>query len=256
MLTLIRNLQRKINNWQYTQFSVKAERPNFLINFGYKKVQQRLKAEGYYSQAGQDKWIIEKLFPGKVDGTFVDIGAHDGISYSNTYLLEQKGWNGIAVEPNPSVYERLSKNRKCITIQGCITPKPGTGIFRMITGYSEMLSGLVTEYDVRHINRINKEINLYGGEYKDIKVNCYNLIDLLQNQEIHQVDYLSMDVEGAEYEVLKSIDFERINIAVIGVENNYLDWRIPKLLVSKGYEFNSIVGDEFYINIEMVKYRT
>ncbi|HLA06720.1 MAG TPA: FkbM family methyltransferase [Anaerolineales bacterium] len=248
MFDRIKRLRWKIINWRYAQFAVRAERPGYLVNSEYDKIQQQLKAEGYYSQVGQDKWIIEKLFADKVDGTFVDIGAHDGVTFSNTYLLEKKGWNGIAIEPNPLVYEKLSKNRKCITIKGCITSKPGKGKFRMITGYPEMLSGLITEYDARHVNRIYEEINSRGGEYKDIDVDCYNLVELLKSYKMLQVDYLSMDIEGAEYEVLKSIDFDRINIAVIGVENNYLDWRIPKLLISKGYEFNSIVGDEFYIN--------
>jgi FkbM family methyltransferase len=252
MRNLIKRLESQISYSRYVQFALRVEKPNFLINSGYEKVQQLLRAEGYYSQDGQDKWIIEKLFPGKVDGIFADIGAHDGISFSNTYLLEQKGWKGIAVEPNPSAYERLSRNRKCITIQGCITPKSGRGKFRMITGYSEMLSGLIAEFDARHEDRITNEIMLHGGEYKDIEVNCFNLVELLNNHEIHQVDYLNVDIEGAEYEVLKSIDFDCIRIAIIGVENNYLDWRVPKLLTSKGYEFNSIVGDEFYINRKMI----
>jgi FkbM family methyltransferase len=252
MLDIIRRLQRKISYWQYAQFTIKVERPNFLLDSGCEKIQQRLKAEGYYSQDGQDKWIIEKLFPDKVDGTFVDIGAHDGVTFSNTYILEQKGWNGMVVEPNPLVYEKLSRNRKCVTVQGCITPKPGKGKFRMITGYPEMLSGLITEYDERHVDRINNEIKLHGGGIQDIEVDCYNLVELLKSYEILRIDYLSMDIEGAEYDVLKSIDFDLVDIEVIGVENKYLDWRIPKLLVGKGYEFNSIVGDEFYINKKKV----
>jgi hypothetical protein len=106
----------------------------------------------------------------------------------------------------------------------------------------------VGEYDPRHLQRIEGEICQYGGEYKDIEVDCYNINKLLKSYNISHVDYLNIDVEGVEYKILKSIDFKNIQISVIGVENNYRDWRIPSLLLSKGFVFHSIVGDEFYRN--------
>lgn len=224
------------------------ERPILKNNSDHLTLEEQLRDEGYYSQFGQDKWILEKFFPGKDNGTFVDIGANDGITFSNTYLLEQKGWKGIAVEPNPSVYKKLVNIRKCITIQGCIAPERAIKRFRVITGYSEMLSGLVEEYTPKHTKRIEREIISHGGKYEDIEVNCYNLGDILDNYGINRVDYLSIDVEGAEYEILRSIDFNRIYISVIGVENTYRNWRIPHLLEKEGFKFQSIVGDEFYQN--------
>ena len=147
MLRRIRNLiKRKINFLLYEYVANKREELSFPL--------EQLKAEGYFSQSGQDKWIVEKLFAGKQKGTFVDIGANDGITFSNTYFLEKMGWNGLAVEPIPSAYEKLVKNRKCITVNCCIAPKTGKERFRVITGYSEMLSGLIDEYDPRHLARI------------------------------------------------------------------------------------------------------
>jgi len=60
---------------------------------------QELLDQGFYSQCGQDKWLIENLFAKKTDGVFVDIGAHDGVTLSNSFYLESLGWSGVAVEP-------------------------------------------------------------------------------------------------------------------------------------------------------------
>ncbi len=125
-------------------------------------------------------------------------------------------------------------------------------MFRVISGYSEMLSGLVHEYDNRHLDRIQNELGRYGGEYEEIRLRCYTLNWLLGTYGIANIDYLSIDIEGAELSVLESIDFERFHFSIIGVENNYQDYRIPKLLTSHGFVFHSIVGDEFYINRKLL----
>jgi FkbM family methyltransferase len=213
------------------------------INFW---IQKRLSGK-YYSQHGQDKFVTEKLFPGKVDGVFVDIGANDGISFSNTYLLEKIGWKGIAVESIPAVYSELVRNRNCTTVNACIAAQTGTELFRVISGDAQMLSGLVNEYDQKHVERINAELESQGGEYQDVEIACITFSELLEENNIPVVDYLSIDVEGAEFKILNSIDFDRTHVVVISVENNYADPRIPDLLASKGYEFHSRIGaDEFY----------
>ena len=68
----------------------------------------------FYSQAGQDQWILEKT-NSKRRGYFVDIGAYDGINYSNTLYLEKNlNWSGICIEPDVKTYESLIINRNCI----------------------------------------------------------------------------------------------------------------------------------------------
>jgi len=63
----------------------------------------------YYSQLGQDKWVLEKL-DYKENGFFIEIGAYDGITLSNTYSLEKDfGWDGICVECNPEIIPLLPK---------------------------------------------------------------------------------------------------------------------------------------------------
>ena len=243
--TALKNTMRHlVNCWRYSHFITNVEKVEFSL--------QQLRTEGYYSQKGQDKWVVENLFPGKKNGTFVDIGANDGVTFSNTYLLEIMGWDGLAIEPIPSVYEELANNRSCLTVPGCVAPRSGKECFRVITGSPQMLSGLVDEYDLRHEKRIASELDVYGGEWEEIEVICYNINELLDKNNISQVDFLSIDVEGVEYKILESIDFNRFHVSVVCVENNYFDYRIPQLLTRRGFEFHSIVGDEFYRNRKLI----
>jgi FkbM family methyltransferase len=204
-------------------------------------------AQGYYSQCGQDKWLVETIFPGLRNGVFVDIGAHDGVSFSNTVFLEKLGWTGLAVEPIPDVFERMSRNRTCAKVNGCISAEAGKAKFLKISGYSEMLSGLMQQYDPRHLDRISREVEWSGGSIEETEVQCYRLNALLEEHGLREVHYLSIDVEGAEYDILRSFDFGAVNIRVWGIENNYRDHRIPALMKRMGYEMAAVVGDEFYL---------
>lgn len=206
-------------------------------------------ALGYVSQCGQDRWLVEQLLPPDfTEGVFVDVGAHDGISFSNTLYLEQRlGWTGIAVEPIPEVFERLRANRKCMAVNGCVAARRGRASFQVLSGYSEMLSGLVETYDSRHQERIALELEVRGGSRRTITVDCFPLSDLLEQARIRHVDYLNVDTEGAELRVLKSLDFDEVSVSIIGVENNYGDPGVPEFLRKKGYGLHSIVGDEFYL---------
>lgn len=231
-------IKRKINRIKY-KFHMKGV-PD--IKYDTDKLLQ----DGFKSQYGQDKYVFEQLFKSLTTGFFLDIGAHDGITYSNTAHLESVGWNGLAVEPNPDVFSKLIRNRKCHNFNGCITSKSGNVNFRKISGYSEMLSGIVETYDIRHISRINREIGDKGGSYIDISVPCLNFKDLVSKFSIKEINFLSIDVEGSELEILHNIDFNFLKIDVVAVENNYGDSRIPSLLKDFGYQSVARIGDEIY----------
>ncbi len=125
----------------------------------------------YYSQHGQDKFLNEEIFQDKENGVFVDIGAHDGVSISNSYFFEKmKNWTGVCIEPIPSVFDKLKNSRKCHMVNCAISDKEGTADFICGTGYVEMLSGLKENYDERHLARANKEIEEYGGKIETVQV--------------------------------------------------------------------------------------
>jgi len=203
----------------------------------------------YYSQYKQDRYIYKRFFKNLTSGFFLDIGAHDGILLSNTCFFENTlGWSGICVEPIPSVFKQLVQNRpKSIHINGCIAEKSGQSTFWQISGYSEMLSGLVDEYDPAHTARIRKEIESKGGTIEERQIPCYRLADLLAEHGVDQVDYCSIDVEGAEMSVLRSIDFDKVKISVFSIENNYNTNDIRKFMRSKGYSLVvKLECDEIY----------
>lgn len=193
----------------------------------------------YHSQCRQDKYINEHFFKNCRDGVFVDIGAHNGITYSNTYFFEKElGWSGICIEPMPIRFAELQINRNCICIQGCISNIEGTDQLLLISSpyvNVEMLSGLLHKYDPRHLERVDIEIMRYGGSYQIIDVQCFKLNKILEQSNISHIDFLSIDTEGGEFEILTSIDFSRFTIDVITVENNYSNPLFAAFLDRKGY---------------------
>jgi FkbM family methyltransferase len=205
----------------------------------------------YKSQFSQDKFLNENIFKNQRNGRFVEIGAHDGITGSNTYFFEKAlGWTGLAIEPILDRYVELCKNRNCICFHGCVFHTNQAIDFLENTGYTEMLSGILSCQDNRHIQRLESEKKMYGGESKIVKKQAYTLTSLLLLHNMTKIDYLSVDTEGSEYEVLLGIDFGLIDITVIDVENNYPDSfsKIHDLLLKNGFEHViRLGGDEIYI---------
>lgn len=201
----------------------------------------------YYSQNGQDELII-KLFKHKENGFFLDIGAYDGIYFSNSLALEESlGWRGVCIEPNPLVFEKLKNNRKCTCLNFCISDKLAQLDFMAVSGWGEMLSGLTGFFDERHFERIDQIIEEHGGGKQVIKVEAFSLRDIIEKYAPVRIDYCNIDVEGGELSVLKSIDFSKVEIKVFTIENNYGSKDVWKYLKSHGYQLIATVGeDEVY----------
>lgn len=206
----------------------------------------------FYSQWEQDKYVHENIFKGQRKGVFVDIGAHDGITGSNSYFFEKElEWTGICIEPIASRYEELVKNRNCITENCCVYSKNCDVLFCQHKGYTEMLSGILTAYDPRHIERYQREQQKMGGSTEIVRKPAYTLTYLLDKHNIHKIDFLSIDVEGAEFDILQGIDFDKNKIRVIDIEDNYGDtfWKIDQFLEEKGFRKMTVLcGDKIYIN--------
>lgn len=170
-----------------------------------------------YSQVQQDLWTLYML-DSKRKGFFVEFGAADGLEHSNTYILEKYfGWTGILVEPIPEYFEKLtrhrspktSKYRGCIAIDDnrqCELIVPEYGQFASISGYQDLDS---------HSNERKKNS-------RHISVKAYQLNELLKAHAPSDkiIDYLSIDVEGAERDILERLNFERWQFRLITVEHN------------------------------------
>lgn len=215
----------------------------------FRKIRPQKTGPVYFSQTMQDEYLDLNIFGGKKRGVFLDIGANDGITYSNTYYFEKsKKWKGICIEPIPATFKKLRENRRCHLVEGCISNNSGTKKFLKIEGYSEMLSGLVNNYDDKHLERIENELIQHGGRKEEIKVKTYTVNELTNQFRIYHIDYCSIDVEGSEFEILQAIDFERINIDVLTVENNYNDHELRSFMIDKGYRLLTRLGaDDLYI---------
>lgn len=199
----------------------------------------------YYSQYGQDEYLLNEIFPNKTDGYYVDIGANDGISLSNTKKMEELGWNGICIEPHPKRFSELLQNRRCLCYNTAVSDKNDLLDFLCVEGYSQMLSGILENYDKRHLDRIENEINLYGGEKSIIKVQSRRFSEIVNKVNI---DYVSIDVEGSELNILNSIDFSKHNIKCFSIENAYDSNELNLFLIDRGYMLvNSMGCDVFFV---------
>lgn len=204
------------------------------------------------SQLGQDMWVNE-ILNGKKNGFFVEIGAHDGITLSNSYFFEKElNWKGICIEASPFSFELLKKNRDCICHNAFLDCIKGNMIDFHCSNNpsygSELSYGINRELQTIYAGTTNRIVNLnklIGDEYyKCIEIKSEIISDIFKEYNIPNViDYLSIDVEGAEYNILKTIEFDLYHINTMTVEHNsphvgdlYRDM-IKDLLTSNGFTF-------------------
>ena len=210
----------------------------------------------FYSQDNQDKYLEENIFKGYKNGFYVDVGAHDGISINNTlYFDKNNNWTGINIEPIKNVFDKLVNNRpNNINLNCAVCNNDGETDFLCNTGYTEMISGIKRHFDIRHFNRLQHENKIMGSTTEVIKVKTKKLETILDENNIKRINYLSIDVEGAEFEVIKSINFDKVFIDVIGFENNYNNISVPIVdyLQKKGFKVIHSSIDIFMINIMSV----
>ena len=207
----------------------------------------------FYSQYKQDEFLENTVFKGYKNGFFVDVGAHDGKTINNTLYFElNNNWKGINIEPIEKIYNNLLYNRpKCINLNCAIDEKNGKTEFIYNLGHTEMLSGIKNYYDKRHIDRLENENKQYNSKSEIIEINTKRLENIFIEFNIKHINYLSIDVEGAEFAVIKSINFDNIFIDVIGFENNYNDLSYPiiEYLENKNFKIlNNTMHDIFMIH--------
>ena len=193
------------------------------------------------SQLGADDWVLSHY----KKGYFVDAGCCDGEHISNTYKLEKLGWNGICIDvfptnfdrrPNSKVVEAALHGIKDLELDFIISKAPE------ISGISEYLG--------------KKGTAAYTGwePYieKIIKVKTQLLHEILDaNNAPEFIEYLSIDIEGVELEVLKTFPFDRYKFGCISLEHNYEEPRrtqIKDLLKSKGYTYiKQVKADDWFM---------
>jgi FkbM family methyltransferase len=186
-----------------------------------------------YSQLGQDKDVL-KFYNEKTNGYFVEIGANDGIKLSNTLLLESTyKWKGICAEPIPQLFEKLTKNRPNSICSNKAVYTHSNLTLNFDVANDDLFSGLT--------NTIVAHKQLVDPSKQTIKVETISLVDLLDQARAPSfIEYLSLDTEGSEYDILASFDFSRYTFGLIDVEHNFIEptrTKIRSLLIANGYVF-------------------
>lgn len=197
------------------------------------------------SQLMQDLFVLSEL-EFKKNGFFVEFGAAGGIDLSNTFLLETRfGWEGILAEPAKVWHEQLKKNRNVIIETDCVWKKTGDTLIFNETKKAEFST-------VNHFSKLDlhKKERRKGNTYN---VKTISLEDMLSKFKApNLIDYLSIDTEGSEFEILENFNFERYKFKIITCEHNYTSDRkkIYDLLTNYGYQrkFASLSKwDDWYI---------
>ena len=199
------------------------------------------------SQLHQDLFVLSETEYKKKGGYFVEFGATNGIDLSNTYLLETEfSWTGILAEPARVWEKKLKANRPNASIETLCVWKDSNSSLTFNETYVPVLSTIDSfSYKDGHRNS-----RLAGKKYE---VQTISLNDLLiKHQAPKYIDYLSIDTEGSEYEILKDFNFNEFIIGIITVEHNYAPQRelIFALLTSHGYKrkYQSISAfDDWYV---------
>ena len=204
----------------------------------------------YKSQYGQDKFLNEFVFKNKTNCSFLDVGANDGITLSNTYYFEKElEWYGKCFEPNPSIFNKLVLNRNCECFQVCLGDRIDKVKFTIFkekeerdSSWINMLSGISEYFTVEYLKTISDKADIF----QEIDVDLKPLDYFLKNGEI---EYLSIDTEGSEYEVLNGINFDRLFIHVISLEKNLSFEQCKKYLYRKKFIILKELGHEEIIFI-------
>jgi FkbM family methyltransferase len=186
------------------------------------------------SQIGQDLEVL-KFYSKKTNGFFIEIGASDGIKFSNTYLLEKRfNWKGICCEPIPNKFEQLVKNRpNSVCFKEAVYSQTGLSLTFDISNKYDLLSGISSHIDAYQ--------NYVNANKTTIQVETISLLDVLDKANAPSfIEYMSLDTEGSEFEILKNFDFGKYTFGLIDIEHNFIEPRrseIRELLLSKGYVY-------------------
>lgn len=198
------------------------------------------------SQLGQDLWVLEKTNFMR-DGYFVEFGATDGILLSNTYLLEKEfGWKGLCSEPNPKYFKSLVSNRHCTVSDACISGATG----EMVSFIMANEFGGISDFANEDNHKSKRDAYVDNGFV--VELTTISLHDfLIDNDAPKKIDYMSIDTEGSEFEILRNFPFDLWDIKLLSIEHNFTNQRdtIRKLLVDNGYACIEAKWDDWYYKI-------
>lgn len=190
----------------------------------------------FYSQIGQDRWVLERVFPEVRDGFFLDIGSADGTLLSNSKALEQRGWKGLCIDPFP----RNMADRTCRMLKDVVFSESGRRLKFQASG---------------DVGGVVDTLGRWKGAAMGaptVEFTTVTLREILERTRAPQfIHFISLDIEGAELEALAAFPFDRHTIGAMTVEHNDEEPKrsgIEQLMRSHGYRrVHSWYQDDFYL---------
>ena len=229
-----------------------------------KAPESKVTTQIFFSQNHQDDFVsfylsevlkLDIRSMGK-NGKFVDVGTSDGRENNNTFHFERfLQWEGLCIDANPDVAKAMPNTRSCKLFNGAAYDSDGKTKFMKIDGYSSSLSGIVSDMQIPHRERIDKEIKIHGGKQTLIDVETAMIQSLMDTLEWKHVNYMSIDTCGSELKVLKGIDFHRTSVDIFTIDmNSGRDTDNMLIFMSeRGYSRLLRMGnDDVYIKTGMV----
>lgn len=202
----------------------------------------------FYSQNGED-FLLWELFKGKTNGFYIEIGAFDGIHFSNSYFFEKHGWKGVCVEAHPKYYPLCKDNRPeavCLN-NACVGNNSGS----TVTFNAEELglfSGVIAEpLDV--ISKRYERRNTSFSGYVTVEINAITLNEILRQYAPanKKIEFISVDTEGNELDILKDFNFKQWDIGIFLIEANDEEHAQPiiQLMQKNGYVLSRILSKNY-----------
>jgi FkbM family methyltransferase len=195
----------------------------------------------FKSQLGQDEWVC-KIFDYKKNGYFIDIGAFNGIDFSNTYCLEKElDWQGVCVEAAKNSFNSLIKNRKCLCLNKAIYNEN-----KMVLFNENGMFGMIKE----------------DGDQAIEAITIDKLLEICNAPNL--IDYISLDIEGSEYEALEKFPFDKYKVIAWTIEHNshldssVLKEKVRKIMIDNKYSLvpenqKAITWEDWFYDSEFIK---
>jgi FkbM family methyltransferase len=193
----------------------------------------------YFGEIGQDKWVLEKIFPGVTSGYFVDIGSGHGTIGSNSRALEQRGWSGVCIDPFPVHME----GRTCKMFKEVVFSRPG------------LLMEFHTAGGLGGVGDTLGNWNKTAAAAPTVNLTTVTVDDILSRAGAPEfIHYVSLDIEGAELEALRGFPFDRCRVGAWTIEHNREEPKrsqIVALLAQHGYRrVNEWRQDDFFVPVD------
>ena len=205
----------------------------------------------YYGQWETDK-IIASYFNSTIKGTCIEVGAANGIKGSNTKYFEDMGWDALCIEPNLKHRESLESSRNLVRFFACGHQNTEEILHIFNVGRDNIFSSITSLTPDERLVEAHRDII---NEINEVKVPVRTLNWILETQvsntpfeNITDIDFISIDTEGTELDVVKGFNISGYNVSLFIIENNYEDKEIEEYMKSIGYKKDQRYKiNDFYI---------